>query len=209
MASSASASAYPRGMAFVVAIVIGLMFGAVDQYLGTVHVTSRLGWWTITVSGMSAPWLILPFLAGMTQQRAKRAVALGVVVVMSALAGYFAMSNSVFESVPVASFWPRTVRMATTESNMMWIVGGLITGPIYAFFGYRWRVARSWAGAALVTLALCLEPLARSIAGTGFLGGGLSGSPVVWRAEVLIGLAAAAAFGVMLLRRRRGSTRAA
>src|SRR6186997_1771220 len=105
---ASSASAYPRGMAFVVAIVIGLMFGAVDQYLGTVHVTSRLGWWTITVSGMSAPWLILPFLAGMTQQRAKRAVALGVVVVMSALAGYFAMSNSVFESVPVASFWPRT-----------------------------------------------------------------------------------------------------
>jgi hypothetical protein len=189
-------------MAFVLAIVIGFVFGAVDQYLGTVHVTSRLGWWTITVSGMSAPWLVLPFLAGMTQQRAKRAVALGVVVVMTALAGYFSMSNSVFESVPVANFWPRTVRMATTEANLLWIVGGLITGPIYAYFGHRWRVARSWVGAALVTLALCLEPLARSIAGTEFVGGGLSGSPVVWRSEVLIGLAAAATFAVVLVRRR-------
>ena len=91
-------------MAFLLAIAIGFVFGALDQYLGTVHVTSHLGWWTITVSGMSAPWLILPFLAGLTQERAKRAVALGVVVVLAALAGYFAMSNSVFEGVPVAHF---------------------------------------------------------------------------------------------------------
>jgi hypothetical protein len=201
--------AYPRAVAFLVAIVIGFLFGALDQYLGTVHVTSHLGWWTITVSGMSAPWLILPFLAGMTQQRAKRAVVLGAVVVLAALASYFAVSNSALEGVPVANFWPRTVRMATTESNLLWIVGGLITGPIYAYFGHRWRVARSWAGAVLVTLALCLEPLARSIAGTGFVGGGLSGSPVVWRAEVAIGLVAAAVFGSMLVRRRRSDARGA
>lgn len=190
-------------MAFLLAVVIGFAFGAVDQYLGTVHVTSRLGWWTITVSGMSAPWLILPFLAGMTQRRAKRAVALGVIVVLCALAGYFAMSNSVFESVPVANFWPRTVRMATTEANLLWIVGGVITGPIYAYLGHRWRLARSWVGAALVTLALCVEPVARSIAGTRFVGGGLSGSPTVWRVEVAIGLAVAAVFVWMLVSRRR------
>jgi len=190
-------------MAFLLAIAIGFVFGALDQYLGTVHVTSHLGWWTITVSGMSAPWLILPFLAGLTQERAKRAVALGLVVVMSALAGYFAMSNSVFESVPVANLWPRTVRMATTDANLLWIVGGLITGPVYAYFGHRWRVARSWVGAALVTLALCLEPFARSIVGTGFVGGGLNGSHVVWASEVVIGLAAAAVFLVALVRSHR------
>lgn len=188
--------------------MIGFLFGAFDQYLGTVHVTSHVGWWTITVSGMSAPWLILPFLAGMTQERAKRAVALGVIVVLSALAGYFAMSNSVFESVPVAHFWPRTARMATTTSNLLWIVGGLITGPIYAYFGHRWRVARSWVGAALVTLALCLEPLARSIAGTDVVGGGLGGSRVVWGAEIAIGLAAAAVFVAMHASRRRDTSHA-
>jgi len=190
-------------MAFVLAIVVGFVFGAIDQYLGTVHVTSRLGWWTITVSGMSAPWLILPFLAGMTQERAKRAVALGVIVVLSALAGYFAMSNSVFESVPVSHFWPRTVRMATTDANVLWIVGGLITGPVYAYFGHRWRMARSWVGAALVTLALCFEPLARWIAGTDVVGGGLSGSRAVWGSEIAIGVATAAAFLTILSRSRR------
>jgi len=190
-------------MAFVLAIVVGFVFGAIDQYLGTVHVTSRLGWWTITVSGMSAPWLILPFLAGMTQERAKRAVALGVIVVLSALAGYFAMSNSVFESVPVSHFWPRTARMATTDANLLWIVGGLITGPVYAYFGHRWRMARSWVGAALVTLALCFEPLARWIAGTDVVGGGLSGSRAVWGSEIAIGVATAAAFLTILSRSRR------
>ena len=80
---------------------IGLVFSAGDQYLGTVHVTSRLGWWTITVSGMSAPWLIVPFLVGTTQDRARRAAALGLILTMSALLGYFAMSNSVFEGAPV------------------------------------------------------------------------------------------------------------
>ena len=197
------AATYPRAMAFVLAIVLGFVFGALDQYLGTVHVTSRLGWWTITVSGMSAPWLILPFVAGMTQQRARRAVVLGTIVVLSALAGYFAMSNSVFESVPVVNFWPRTIRMATTESNLLWIAGGLITGPIYAFFGHRWRVARSWVGAALVTVALCLEPLARAIAGTGFVGGGLSGSRIVWGGEIVVGVAAAAVFVALRIGDRR------
>lgn len=199
--------AYPRAMAFVMAIVLGFMFGAIDQYLGTVHVTSRLGWWTITVSGMSAPWLILPFLAGMTQQRAKRAVAFGTVVVLSALAGYFAMSNSVFESVPVANLWPRTVRMATTDANLLWIVGGLVTGPIYAYFGHRWRVARSWVGAALVTAALCFEPLARAVVGTDFVGGGLNGSRTVWATEVTIGVVAAAVFVWMLVTERRAVRR--
>jgi nucleoside permease NupC len=196
-------------MAFALAIVIGLAFGALDQYLGTNHVTSRLGWWTITVSGMSAPWLIVPFLAGMTQERTRRAVLLGLVVTMSALAGYFAMSNSVFESVPVANFWPRTVTMAASGANPLWILGGLITGPIYAYFGHRWRVARSWVGAALVTLALCFEPLGRAIAGTRFAGGGLSGSHAVWGAEVAVGLAAAVVFVSMLVSDRRAARRTA
>jgi hypothetical protein len=195
-------------MAFVLAIVIGLAFGALDQYLGTIHVTSRLGWWTITVSGMSAPWLILPFLAGMTQERTRRAVLLGLVVVLSALAGYFAMSNSVFESVPVEDFWHRTVASATTGYNLLWIAGGALTGPLYAYFGHRWRVGRSWVGGALVTLALCFEPLARAMAGSRFAGAGLTGSRSVWGAEVALGLAAAVVFVTMLVSERRALRRA-
>ena len=180
-------------MAYAIAVVAGLVFGAVDQFLGTLH----FGPWGWTVSGMSAPWLVVPFLAGMTQERRRRAMALGLVVTMAALAGYFAMSNSPMEGAPIDRFWGRVVTMVSTGYNPLWIVGGILTGPLYGFLGHRWRVARSWVSAALVTGALCLEPLARKLAGM------LSGPPLVWGAEVVLGTIAAVLFVLMIVTSRR------
>jgi hypothetical protein len=183
-------------MAYVVAIVGGLLFGAVDQFLGTLH----FGPWGWTVSGMSAPWLILPFLAGMTQEHRRRAMTVGLVVTMAALAGYFAMSNSPMEGAPLDRFWGRVVTMVSTGYNPLWIVAGIATGPLYGFLGHRWRVARSWISAVLVTSALCFEPLARKFAGM------LSGPPLVWGAEVAVGTAVAVLFAFMIATSRRAAT---
>lgn len=180
-------------VSYVVAIVVGLVFGAVDQYLGTI----RFGPWAWTVSGMSAPWLVLPFVAGVTQERSRRAMALGLVVTMAALVGYFAMTNSPMESVPIDHFFDGFVTMIRTGYNPLWIVGGLVTGPLFGSLGHRWRVARSWISAALVTSALCLEPLARNVAGM------LSPHPIVWAAEVAIGVTAAIVFATMIANARR------
>ena len=84
-------------MAYLVAVIVGLAFGAADQYLGSM---SWLGPWASTAAQMSAPWLILPFVVGITQQRARRAAALGLVVTVSALLGYFAMTYSPMEIHP-------------------------------------------------------------------------------------------------------------
>ena len=73
-------------VAYLVAVVLGLAFGAADQQLGTL--TAELGPWTSTAAQVSAPWLILPFLFGTTQERAQRAAVLGLVVTGSALVGY-------------------------------------------------------------------------------------------------------------------------
>jgi hypothetical protein len=183
-------------MPYLIAVVCGLAFGAIDQYLGTGHVTSRIGWWTITVSGMSAPWLLLPFVAGMTQDRARRAVALGTVVTMSALAGYFVMSNSPVEAVPLTQAGRGILADVRSGYNPLWILGGLLTSPLFAWAGYRWRVSRSWVGPVLVTVALCCEPLARALA-RGRLQGGLTGSRVAWGAEIAVGLTLAAVFIVL------------
>jgi hypothetical protein len=180
-------------MAYVVAIVAGLLFGGVDQFLGTLH----FGPWGWTVSGMSAPWLILPFLAGMTQERRRRAMVLGLVVTMAALAGYFAMSHSPMEGAPLDRFWGRVVTMVTTGYNPLWILAGVVTGPLYGFLGHRWRVARSWISAVLVACALCLEPLARKFAGM------LWGSPLVWGAEVVVGTFLAVLFAFLIATSRR------
>jgi hypothetical protein len=180
-------------VAYVVAIVAGLAFGALDQFLGTI----RFGPWAWTVSGMSAPWLVLPFLVGMTQERSRRAMALGLVATMAALIGYFAMTYSPMESVPTDRFFKGVLTMIRTGYNPLWIVGGAVTGPLYGFLGHRWRVARSWVSAALVTSALCLEPLARGFVGM------LSPHPFVWWAEIAIGAVVAVVFAFMIATSRR------
>lgn len=184
---------YPAGVAYLVVVMAGLLFGAVDQFLGTI----RFGPWAWTVSGMSAPWLVLPFVVGMTQERSRRAMALGLVVTMAALVGYFAMTHSPMEGAPLAEFPSRFLNMVTTGSNPLWILGGIVTGPLYGFLGHRWRVARSWVSAALIASALCLEPLARGAVGM------LSPHPFVWWAEIAIGAVVAAAFASVIATSRR------
>jgi hypothetical protein len=180
-------------MAYLIAIVGGLLFGATDQYLGTI----RFDPWLWTVSGMSAPWLVLPFIVGMTQERARRAMALGLVAEVAALVGYFAMTYSPMESVPASQFPSGFFTIVRTGYNPVWIAAGVVIGPLFAFLGHRWRVARSWVSVALVTCALCFEPLARRVVGR------LAPHPLVWWTEVSVGVAAAAAFAVTSVISRR------
>jgi Family of unknown function (DUF6518) len=180
-------------MAYVIAVVVGLVFGAGDQYLGTI----RFDPWLWTVSGMSAPWLVLPFLVGRTQDRARRAAVLALAATAAALVGYFAMTYSPMESVPASEFLHGFVAIATSGYNPLWIAGGLLFGPVLGYLGHRWRVARSWVGPAAVVCALCFEPLAWKIVGR------LEPQPFVWGTEVAVGLAAAVAFSVALVMGRR------
>ena len=181
-------------MAYVLAIAGGLAFGAADQYLGS---RSALGAWVAAVSGMSAPWLVLPFVAGMSQERRDRAIALGLVVTIAALAGYFAMTYSPLENVPIARFAPGIGRLVISGYNPLWILGGLVSGPLYGYLGHRWRVAPSWIGSAVVTAALCLEAPARRLVGMP------TGPGLVWGVEVAVGVAAAGAFGLAIVASRR------
>lgn len=184
-------------MAYLVAVVVGLAFGAGVQYLGTLTAGSILGTWAWTVSGMSAPWLVFPFVVGMTQKRERRAMALGLVSTMAALAGYFAMTHSPMEGAPIEDFPRRFLVMVRTGYNPLWIVGGLVTGPLYGLLGQRWRVARSWTSAALVTFALCLEPLARGVVGM------LTPHPFVWWVEIATGVVVGVSFVVVIVTSRR------
>jgi hypothetical protein len=83
--------------------------------------------------------------------------------------------------------------------DALWIVAGAITGPLFGYLCHRWRVARSWVAAALVTVALCFEPLARSARES------LSRPPFVWGAEVAIGIGAGPAFALLIARRGRSA----
>jgi hypothetical protein len=184
-------------MAFLIAAILGLAFGAADQYLGSML---WLGSWAPTAAQVSAPWLILPFVAGMTQERPRRAMALGLVVTAAALLGYFAMTYSPMEIHPWTFHRFTTGMVAVTTRgwyNPVYIVSGLVTGPLFGLLGQRWRVRRSWVSAVLVAGALCLEPLAR-------LGVGQLMPPTpVWTVEVVSGAVVAALFAYASLSWRR------
>src|SRR5665213_3694557 len=166
-------------MTFLVIVIGGLVFGAGDQYLGTIHAVNAMGWWSISVSLLSAPWLILPFIVGWTQGRPRRAAVTGLVVTLSALAGYFAMTLSPMEGVHFSLVELRDL-LGTKQLNE---IGGLLSGPLFGWLGYRWHAGRSWLAAVLVTGALCLEPLAVTVAGRNV---GRSG--FVWMLEVVVGV---------------------
>ena len=186
-------------VSFLLAAILGLVFGAADQYLGSM---SWIGSWAATAAQASAPWLILPFLIGTTQQRAPRAAALGFVVTLSALLGYFAMTYSPMEVHPW-SFGRFTSGMfaVTTRGwyNPTYILGGLVMGPSFGVLGQRWRVRRWWVSAAIVAGVLFMEPLARLATGQ------LMPPAPVWTVEATSGAVVAALFVYALMDSRRAS----
>jgi Family of unknown function (DUF6518) len=198
---AARAALASRPMAFFLAALLGLAFGAADQQLGTL--TAELGPWTSTAAQMSAPWLVLPFLIGLTQSDARRAAVLGLVVTASALVGYFAMTYSPLEIHPwtLDRFTSGFVAVTTSGYNPLYILGGLVTGPLFGLLGQRWRLRRSWISAAMVAGALCLEPLARLASGQ------LMPPAPVWAVEVTFGVVVAALFAYALMAQRRLESR--
>jgi hypothetical protein len=170
----------------IFAAVAGLVFGMADQYLGSLRPMLVLGTWTIPVSQMSALWLLVPFLMGSRQRSPGRAAVAGLVATVFGLLGYALMTASPIETVPVHEA-PHAVA-AWASSNLLVIVGGLVTGPLFGYLGHQWRAARSWVSVGLLAGAFLFEPLARALAGH------LLAPTWIWAAESALGLALGAAF---------------
>jgi hypothetical protein len=187
----------PSPRPYLIAAAAGLLFGGADQYLGARGVT--LGPWAYSVSGMSAPWLALPFVCGVSQTAPRRAMGVGLSVTMAALIGYFALTLSPLEGVALASAPGGLISLA--HSNLAWIVGGLAGGPLFGLLGQRWRTKRSWPAAAAVAAAFCLEPLARL--GTGRL----TPATAVWILEAALGAVMVAYVAAAVLLARSRATR--
>jgi hypothetical protein len=175
----------------VLAVVLAALFGAGDQYLGSFSMHP----WMADVSLLSAPWLVVGFLAGYTQRDPKRAVLLGLLCTFSALAGYGLMTLSPVENAQISG--PAIEAFIRSESRV--IVGGIFTGPLFAWFGYRWRAEHAWLGALATAAAFCLEPLAHDLAGLP-----IRSSTVLW-GEVAVGVAIALYIGGRLATASRPS----
>ena len=152
--------------AVIIAIIAAIAFGAIDQYLGTLRSS-----FLTEVSGMSAPWLLVPFLAGACQSGHRRAVVVGLAATWLSVLAYVVMIVSPMEGThlgprPPGLFgsWNQLspgLVLATLASQWLWFAGGLVAGPIYGWLGYRWRHHRTGVAALLAALPPLLEPAAR------------------------------------------------
>jgi hypothetical protein len=177
-------------MGVALALVLSAAYGAGTQFLG-----ARVPGWGPDVAKLSAPWLVIAFAAGATQRTPRRAVVLGLGATAAALVGYWLMTDSPAEG---AQYTLANAR-AFVVSNELTVVGGLVTGPLFGWFGYQWRTRRAIVGALVTAAALCLEPLVRHVH---LPLGSPIGSNAVVVTEVVAGILLAA--GTIAHRRTQG-----
>ncbi len=176
------------------AALLGLIFGAGDQYLGSRSAHP----WLSDISLLSAPWLALPFVVGCAQKSARRAIVVGCVAVATALVGYFVMTLSPVEGVHLHGAGPI---IALLRSELAVELGAVITAPLYGYLGFRWSDTRAWLSAFLLGGALCLEPLATEFVDR------LPAFSLVWMAEIILGVMVSLYFLRSGLLYRRGTIR--
>jgi hypothetical protein len=150
----------------VIALTAAIGFGAIDQYLGALRSS-----FLTEVSGMSAPWLLVPFLAGACQSGHRRAVVVGLAATWLSVLAYVVMIVSPMEGTHLGprprgliGSWNQlspSLVLATLASQWLWFAGGFVVGPIYGWLGYQWRHHRTGVAALLAVLPPLLEPAAR------------------------------------------------
>ena len=210
-----------RGVAAVIIVLAAAFaFGAIDQYLGSLRSS-----FLTEVSGMSAPWLLVPFLAGASQAVGRRAILVGLAATWLSVLAYVAMIVSPMEGTHLGprpaglvGSWNQLTPhlfLATLASQWLWFAGGLVIGPLYGWLGYRWRARRSRAAALLAVLPALLEPAARWLAGRSglahviglaFQWPGYGPAVIAEVAEVAVGLVLTAAVLAAMARSRTPET---
>jgi len=191
-------SGIPRSKSGRVALVclLAALFGAWDQYLGSTDWPfSHSDAWLADVSLLAAPWMALPFVAGLWARTPRSAAGLGLAATSAGIVGYCLMAWSPIEGARLS------VGLIPSQAHQL--VPGLVTGPLFGWLGWRWRARRAWTAAALLVAAfLCEGPVLHVVGGHGLtLPGGLSvvlpspPSTGVVVGEIAFGLLLAVAFG--------------
>ncbi len=163
------------------------------------------------IGNASAPWLLVPFLAGAAAgtragtRRLAIGAAAGLAATLSALAGFYVANSVVLQLGPHS--WLTDLDL-TVRGGLYWFERALFSGPVFGALGSWWRRDRSLAAAAVIAAVFVAEPGAWWLYNLR-LGGGAAYAvpryPALWLGEIAVGLA-----GFALLRaaaRRRPASR--
>lgn len=110
------------------------------------------------VGNLSAPWLLLPFVAGALVAKGRPATGAGVglFVTLAALAGFYVANAFVLDLGPHPLLVD--VRLAVVAGKRYFALA-LLSGPAFGALGGWWQRHRSTSMAVLVTSLLVCEPL--------------------------------------------------
>lgn len=135
----------------------------------------------------SAPWIVVPFLAGALQPRAWQAAVIGVTATLAAFFGFYLAEAAVLDLGPHP--WYVDLKL-TLGSGHVYEIWGAPIGLVYGMLGWLWASHRSVAAATAVGLAFVTEPLIVFGLQRGGIwgGGGLFDYPWLWATEIAIGL---------------------
>jgi len=135
----------------------------------------------------SAPWIVLPFVAGTLFSRARTAALAGLAVTLVSLLGFYVAEAAVLDLGPHP--WWVDLRLTAGYVNVYerW---GVVSGLLYGTLGWLWASRSKPAAAVAVGLAFVAEPLiVFAVSRSGMWYGMLLDYPWLWRAEVVLGLA--------------------
>jgi hypothetical protein len=154
------------------------------------------------IGNISAVWLLLPFLAGATagSRRVITGALCGLAATLAALAGFYFAESFVLDLGP----HPWLTDLSLTMGIVVYYgERALVTGPIFGALGFWWQRRRSLMAAGILAASFVLEPAAWWLYGM-HIGGGAAypvpGYPVVWLAEIAIGIVGFALFSRMARR---------
>jgi hypothetical protein len=136
----------------------------------------------------SAPWVVLPFLAGARCSTLRSAALMGLAATLAAFFGFYLAEAAILDLGPHP--WYVDLRL-TLGSGRVYEYWGLVSGSLYGALGWAWASRRLVAGPIAVGLAFAAEPLiVLCLQRAGIWGGGeLMSYPAVWIGEVAIGVA--------------------
>jgi hypothetical protein len=153
----------------------------------------------------SAPWAVVPFLAGMSWPSVWRGALVGVAATLAAFLGFYLAEAAILDLGPHP--WYVDLKL-TLGSGRVYETWGLLSGAVYGGLGGLWATRRHPAAPLAVGLAFASEPLIVLFLGQAGIWGGdglLLDYPWMWAAEVLIGLCCIA-FAVAPVHPRRSSS---
>jgi Family of unknown function (DUF6518) len=155
------------------------------------------------IGNVSAPWLMLPFLAVLSVRVRSplRGSLVGLAASLVALSGFYVTNSFVLELGPHS--WGDDLRLTVTAGRMFFALA-VVSGPLFGAIGAWWNRTHSRWLAVLVAALFLFEPLASWLYGL-VERRSTSGLALVWFGELALGVCTCAATAALTRRAQRGS----